>query len=127
MAADRSLTKVGERLGISRQAVEKWSRRHDWRLRVLAWDRFEARIMDEATLLSAAKARERELQMAVALDERTSFRLSAMGPEEVAGLSTLEMLAMMRTSTEMKSKVIRDVVTAQERTCRFDGNGHFLG
>jgi hypothetical protein len=51
----------------------------------------ESSFPDEATLASAPRARERELRMAAALDERTSLRLSATGLEEVAGLSTLEL------------------------------------
>jgi hypothetical protein len=62
LGTKRSLVKVGKRLGVSRQALEKWSKRHAWqkRLRQLELDECKRAIAaDEQAKLNIAEERER--------------------------------------------------------------------
>ncbi len=56
MGIDRSLAKVGEKLGKSTALMERWSRRHDWVRRAAAWDDEQERIERETAQKEQAKA-----------------------------------------------------------------------
>src|SRR5215469_7452964 len=50
LGRDRSLSKVGESLSISRQAVGQWSSKFGWVPRATAWDSHAARVIGDAVL-----------------------------------------------------------------------------
>jgi len=84
MGSDRSLTKLGGRLGKTRQMIEDWSWRHSWTMRTLAWDQHEAWQLNQLLLSGTAKMREPDLAIARTFEGPTSLRLSAMGLDSFA-------------------------------------------
>ena len=66
MGRVRSLAKVGCESGKHVTLIERWSVRHRWRERVEAWDRHEARAVDESVLRDTAQMRSRLVNAAPA-------------------------------------------------------------
>lgn len=104
MGPRRSIQKVAEKLGKSRTIMERWSLRHDWRRRVLAWDRHEARIINERVLLGSADMRERLISQAMNLQARAQQRVLKMTDQEIAALSVMETCALMRTGSMIEQQ-----------------------
>jgi hypothetical protein len=63
MNADRSLVKVGQKLGISKALVERWSSEHDWTIRCRDYDRH----ISELRLQRLSNAREKLIDEQVAI------------------------------------------------------------
>jgi hypothetical protein len=88
--SERSLAKVGERLGVSRQALGKWSIRFSWIRRALAWDNYQSRTVDDAVLSELVK-------QARLLQRVAHHALERITQDEAESLSVAELCLMLRT------------------------------
>jgi len=109
---DRGLRKVDEECAKSESLIRRWSARWNWRERVLAFDRFEARTIHERILSQLARIRERDLKLAESLDEKSRLRLDTMKSDEVDRLSPMELATLIRVSADLKYKAVD--VSAEE-------------
>jgi hypothetical protein len=96
MGTHRSYQKVAAQLGKSRILIERWARRDNWQMRVLAWDRYESRVVNERVMLGTASMRERQVVAAMALQARAQNRLLHMTAEEMDKLRPVDVCAMCR-------------------------------
>ena len=101
MGAERSLAKVGQKLGKSTPLMERWSKHHHWVERTAAWDRHEARTVNESVLLDTSQMRSRLVNAALALEAKASESIASMSREEIAALSPYEIAALMKTAADV--------------------------
>jgi hypothetical protein len=84
--------------------MERWSKAHDWVHRVLAYDRHNARIINERVVLGTAEMRQRMVNQALAMQARAQSRILKMTEDEVAALKPSEIVALMRASSDMERR-----------------------
>lgn len=104
MGLSRSLVKVGEKLGKSTALMERWSKRHSWQMRALAWDRHEARITNERVLLGTAGMRERMTVLAMQMQSRAQNRILRMTEAEINEMRPADVVAIMRAAADIERK-----------------------
>ena len=112
MGTGRSLQKAATKLGKSVQLLDRWSKRHSWWERVQAWDRYEARVVNERVLLGTAEMRQRMVNQALGMQARAQSRILKMTDDDIASLKPGEVIALMRVSADMERKA-RDIPEAQ--------------
>lgn len=83
MGADRSLAKVGERLGKSAALMEKWSATHAWVDRSRKWDAEKDRLDRKAQLDDIRKMRKRHADMANAMLIKAAAALKKIPIDEI--------------------------------------------
>jgi hypothetical protein len=108
LGTSRSLAKAAERLGKSTQLLERWSKRDRWLERVYAYDRHEARAVNEAVYLGTAEMRKRMVNQALGMQARAQQRIIKMTDEEIGQLKPTEILGLMRVAADMERKA-RDI------------------
>jgi len=87
---NRSLVKVAEQLGESRQLMDRWSSRHQWVARVSAWETEQDR--DWARQLTAARRHiaKRHVQTAQAFLTKAVERLNELNPALLSPADTVK-------------------------------------
>jgi hypothetical protein len=108
MGTARSLVKVAERCGKHPSLMERWSKRDRWQERAVAYDRHEARIVNEQIFLGTAEMRKRMVNQALGMQARAQQRIIKMSDEEIAELKPTEILGLMRVAADMERKA-RDI------------------
>ena len=83
MGPDRSLAKVGQKLGKSAALMERWSAQHEWVKRVAAWDVEQDRIARQEQLKEIKKMRNRHAGMAKALIVKAGRALNRIPDDEI--------------------------------------------
>ena len=83
MGADRSLAKVGQKLGKSKAQMEKWSKKYSWVVRVEAWDIEQDRLIREELMKNIGAMRKRHADIAVAMLTKAAKALLKIPVEEV--------------------------------------------
>jgi hypothetical protein len=104
MGLARSLTKVAEKLGKSMTIIERWSSRDGWKMRVLAYDRYEARITNERVILGTAGMRERMTVLAMQMQSRAQNRILKMSEQEIKSMRPADVVAIMRAAADIERK-----------------------
>jgi hypothetical protein len=104
MGLARSLTKVAEKLGKSLQLIDRWALRDQWKMRVLAWDRHEARLTNERVILGTASMRERMTVLAMQMQSRAQGRILKMTEKEIARMRPIDVVAIMRAAADIERK-----------------------
>jgi hypothetical protein len=108
----RTLAKVANKLGKSAQLIERWAHTHLWFERVQAFDRYEARNVNERVLLGTAEMRQRMVNQALGMQARAQSRILKMTDDDIASLRPSEVIALMRVAADMERKA-RDIPEAQ--------------
>jgi hypothetical protein len=108
LGAQRSLLKVGQQLGKSTALLSRWSALHNWVIRAQAWDRHEARTINERILLGTAEMRSRMVNQALSLQARAQARILKMSDTEIAALRPNEVVALMRAGSDIERRA-RDI------------------
>jgi hypothetical protein len=104
MGLTRSLARVAEKLGKSLTLIERWSQRDGWKLRTLAWDRYEARITNERVILGTAGMRERMTVLAMQMQSRAQNRILKMSEQEINAMRPADVVAIMRAAADIERK-----------------------
>jgi len=104
LGAERSISKVSQKLLKSVPLLARWSSRHEWVSRSRDYDRYEARRIHEQLLGQLARLRERDLKLADSLDEKSRLRLDTMKADEIDSLSPMELATLIRVSSDLKYK-----------------------
>jgi hypothetical protein len=107
----RSIAKAAQTLGKSTTLLEGWSTKHGWRLRVLAYDRTEARILNEKIILGRADMRSRLINQSQVMQLRAATRVANMTETEINAMPMTQVVALFRAATdaEVKARAIPDV------------------
>lgn len=108
LGAQRSLVKVAKRVGKSHALIERWSRRDQWQRRVLLYDRWRARVLNEEILLGTAEMRQRAIKTAIAMQSSVAQRLTNLSKAEVAKLRPSELVAIFNSATKAEASA-RDI------------------
>lgn len=110
MGQSRSLAKTAAQLGKSVQLIEQWAapRRHEWRKRVLAWDRHEARYINNEVLAGTAAMRQRLTSHAISMQLRAASVIQDMTPDDLRRLTPAQIVAFFKAGAdvEMKARAI---------------------
>lgn len=106
MGAERSLAKVGEKLGKSTALMERWSARHEWVKRAQAWDDEAERQAAQKQLKDIANARARQRKQAVKMQLKALQLLESI-QEGDAKLS--EIVSLMKLGMEQERICLGDV------------------
>lgn|SRR5882757_3872790 len=101
---ERSLARVAETLGKAASLIERWSGRDNWKKRVWAWDRHEARDTNEKIIAGTAKMRERHIKQAMNMQIQAAKRINSMTDEEIKSLKPSDVVAIARLGAEMEMK-----------------------
>lgn len=112
MGIGRSLSKAALHISKSIQLLERWSKQHKWYERVQAFDRYEARTVNERVLLGTAEMRQRMVNQALGMQARAQSRILKMTDDDIAQLRPSEVIALMRVASDMERKA-RDIPEAQ--------------
>ena len=106
MGAERSLAKVGEKLGKSTALMERWSARHDWGNRVKAWDDEIEGQASENLLNDIAKMRARQRKQALKMQLKGLELMKDIQPGD-AKLS--EIVSLLKLGMEQERICMGDV------------------
>lgn len=106
MGAERSLAKVGEKLGKSTPLMERWSARHDWGNRVKAWDDEIEHEASKNLLNEIAKMRARQRKQALKMQLKGLELMKDIKPGD-AKLS--EIVSLMKLGMEQERICMGDV------------------
>lgn len=104
MGLQRSLTKVVNELGKSMTLIERWSQRDQWKMRVMAYDRHEARLTNERVVLGTAGMRERQTILAMQMQSRAQNRILKMTDGEIGRMRPVDVVALMRASADIERR-----------------------
>lgn len=104
MGGQRRLVGVADKCGKHVSLIERWAKRHGWHQRVLAFDRYEARVTTERILLGTASMRERQIVLSMQLQSRAQQRLLRMSESEVNQLRPVELVALLKASAAIETK-----------------------
>lgn len=111
MGLDRSIAKVGEKLGKSVSLLERWSSKYDWVERAQSYDAE----MDRKALIQEAKDRKqmmkRHANTAMAFQGKAIERLNSIKPEE---LSPAEVIKWYEIATKIERTARGEPVEIQE-------------
>lgn len=105
MGLQRSLVKAAEKLGKSRQVLEEWSRKHEWRRRVTDWDRHSSREINRELLAGRAQMMKRHANVAAMIGARAAERIVNMTPADIAALTPVQAALIFRVSSEIEAKM----------------------
>ena len=83
MKADRSLAKVGQKLGKSKAQMEKWSKKYSWVARAEAWDLEEDRLVRAALTKEIGAMRKRHADTAKAMLIKAAQALGRIPVDEI--------------------------------------------
>ena len=106
MGTERSLAKVGEKLGKSTALMERWSARHDWVKRVTAWDDDIEREASQNLLKEIARMRARQRKQALKMQLKGLELMKDIKPGD-AKLS--EIVSLMKLGMEQERICMGDV------------------
>lgn len=106
MGAERSLAKVGAKLGKSTELMERWSARHDWVKRVQAWDDEVEREASKNLLKEIAKMRSRQRKQALKMQLKGLDLLNGIN---VGDAKLSEIVSLMKLGMEQERIVMGDV------------------
>ena len=114
MGSTRSLSKLSKQLGKNASLLERWSKRDNWQARILAWDRHEARVINEKITIGTASMRERQVMLAMQMQARAQKRMLSMSEAELELMRPVDVCAIMRTASEMERRA-RDIPEGDEQ------------
>jgi hypothetical protein len=118
IGADRSLSKVAQALSKSKQLLARWSKRDRWQERVLAFDRWQGRALNESLLSRKAEMRARQASTAEEIQRRVLQRIQNMTPAEIDSMPISQVVALFKAGTEVERKsrdIGRDELDAAQR------------
>lgn len=106
MGAERSVAKVGEKLGKNTSLMERWSAKHDWVKRAQAWD-------DEIER-EASKNRLKEIGQMRARQRKQALKMQLKGLELMKGINVgdaklSEIVSLMKLGMEQERICMGDV------------------
>lgn len=99
MGADRSLAKVGQKLGKSKAQMEKWSKKYGWVARAEEWDREQDRILQKQQIEDIKKMRKRHADLGMALTLKAANALSRIPVDEI---KAQDISRMVETGTKLE-------------------------
>ena len=106
MGEERSIAKVAKKLGKSDKLLERWSAKHDWGNRVMAWDDAIEHRASENLLNEIAKMRARQRKQALKMQLKGLNLLDGINQGD-AKLS--EIVSLMKLGMEQERICMGDV------------------
>jgi len=99
-------------LGKNHTLLEKWSAKYQWVTRAAAWDRYEARSLNEKLVMGRAEMRSRIITQAKNLQAHTAKRILEMTPSEIAQLPPRVAAQITKLAVDMEMKA-REISAAE--------------
>jgi hypothetical protein len=84
LGAQRSLAKVGDKLGKSEALMERWSARHEWVMRAQAWDNHLDRQATSGQAKAVREMNERQAAIGVRLQAKAVEGLQQLPAHELS-------------------------------------------
>lgn len=112
MGNKRSLVKVAGVLGKSTQLMDRWNSKYQWRKRVVAKARHEARLVNEDVLLGTADMRTRLIMMSQNMQVRAAERIQNLTPQEIKAMNPSQVVQLFRAAADIEAKM-RNVSEAE--------------
>lgn len=110
---NRSLQKVAERLTISRQSVNKWSKKFDWEERATAYDSSIVEAERKAKIKRQQSELERQHQLALLGIDKSIEGLMALDPKKISPYALVQLM-------EKSCKILNDVNEIENATTAVD-------
>ena len=111
MGADRSLAKVGQKLGKSKAQMEKWSKKYSWVARAEAWDIEQDRLIRIALTKDIGAMRKRHADVARAMLMKAARALAKIPDDEI---KATDISRMVDVATKLERISKGDVETVIE-------------
>lgn len=102
LGPSRTFVKVASELQKSDTLVRRWSHDHNWVARVQAWDRHQARVVNERVLIGTADMRQRMVNQALSLQARAHARIVNMTDAEIQHLRPSEAAILFKVGAEIE-------------------------
>ena len=99
MGANRSLAKVGQKLGKSKAQMEKWSKKYSWVTRAESWDIEEDRQIRAALTKDIGAMRKRHADIASAMLIKAARALQKIPDDEI---KASDISRMIETATKLE-------------------------
>lgn len=106
MGAERSVAKVGEKLGKNNSLMQRWSSKHDWVKRAKAWDDEIEREASKNLLKEIAKMRARQRKQALKMQLKG---LELMKDIKSGDAKLSEIVSLMKLGMEQERICMGDV------------------
>lgn len=103
MGSERTLQKVGEKLGKSKTLMDRWSSENKWVDRVSAWEDEQDRILRQEQIKDIKKMRQRHADLAMKMLEKALEGIQYLEPEELNAVS-ISRLVEVASKLEQKSR-----------------------
>ena len=113
LGLDRRLSHVAQELSKSKQLMQKWSMRWNWRDRVLAWDRHVAEIEERETIKERVEFRKMSLMVAKNLATKAALGVQALKTvrkgsdnEEYLSIKPADLIRILELSYKMQDSLL---------------------
>ena len=114
MGADRSLAKVGQKLGKSKAQMEKWSKKYSWVARAEAWDIEEDRLIRLALTKDIGAMRKRHADMARAMLMKAARALQKIPDNEIKASDVSRMVDVAAKLERISKGDVGDVIEERQ-------------
>lgn len=111
MGPDRSIVKIGQKLGKNKATLEKWSRQHNWVKRAAAWDLEQDRVVRESQIEEIKKMRQRHTQLAMKMLDEAERMLELISDRDI---KAADISRMVETASKLERISRGDVETVIE-------------
>jgi hypothetical protein len=114
MGADRSLAKVGYKLGKSKAQMEKWSKKYSWVARAEAWDIEEDRLIRVALTKDIGAMRKRHADVAKAMLIKAARALQKIPDDEIKATDISRMVDVATKLERISKGDVGDVIEERQ-------------
>lgn len=114
MGAERSLAKVGQKLGKSKAQMEKWSKKYSWVARAEAWDIEQDRLIRVALTKDIGAMRKRHADMAKAMLIKAAKALSKIPDDEIKATDISRMVDVATKLERISKGDVGEVVEERQ-------------
>ena len=114
MGADRSLAKVGHKLGKSKAQMEKWSKKYSWVARAEAWDIEEDRLIRVALTKDIGAMRKRHADVAKAMLIKAARALQKIPDDEIKATDISRMVDVATKLERISKGDVGDVIEERQ-------------
>lgn len=114
MGAERSLAKVGQKLGKSKAQMEKWSKKYSWVSRAEQWDLEEDRLIRVALTKDIGAMRKRHTKVAEAMILKAAKALQRIPDDEIKAQDVSRMIDVATKLERISRGDVGDVIEERQ-------------
>ena len=114
MGAERSLAKVGQKVGKSKRMMEKWSKAHNWVVRVEQWDLEQDRLIRISLTKDIGAMRKRHADVAKAMLIKAARALQKIPDDEIKATDISRMVDVATKLERISKGDVGDVIEERQ-------------